>query len=294
MEKVRIQKMLSEAGVASRRDVEEMILQGRITVNGDLVTSLPCFCEPGDEIRVDGELVRKRAEEKVYVLLNKPRGVICTQRDEPGRSRPKAVDLVSGLDCRVYCVGRLDEGSTGLIVLTNDGELTQRLTHPSYEVERTYVARIDGVMTPEHVDKLRAGLFVAGRRRAGAKVQLIRGGHDESLLQVKVAEGRNCQVRRMLLQLGYKVKRLHRSSIGPLDDRGLKVGRFRLLNKAEISLLRRSAGLDGGVAHGPHARGPASVLPTRGRPARGKASAAEAPGNKWRPGRPRRPPRRKG
>ena len=128
MEKVRIQKILSEAGLASRRDVEDMVLEGRITVNGELVTALPCFVKASDEIAVDGRAVRKRPEEKVYILLNKPRGVICTLRDERGRNRPRAVDLVPPIGRRIYTVGRLDEDTTGLIILTNDGELTNRLT----------------------------------------------------------------------------------------------------------------------------------------------------------------------
>jgi len=243
MAKVRIQKLLAAAGLASRRDVEEMVRQGRISVNGQIVTSLPVFVGPADEIRVDGMLVRKRPEQKVYILLNKPRGVVCTQRDEPGFDRPKAADLVGDVGARLYCVGRLDEDSTGLIILTNDGELTHRLTHPRYGVVKTYIAHVAGRLGPEDIRALRRGIFLDGRRTRGAQVRLLRRGGEISLLQLRISEGRNRQVRRMLARLGHNVRRLHRAAIGPIDDRGLKIGRFRYLSPREVAALRKAAGL---------------------------------------------------
>ena len=244
MPKMRIQKMLSEAGIASRRDVEQMILQGRILLNGQVVASLPCFVEPADEIRVDGQLVRKRRQQHVYVLLNKPRGVVCTQRDEPHYNRPRAIDLVPQIDQRIYCVGRLDEDSTGIILLTNDGELTQRLTHPSFGVDKTYIARVAGGVQPEELAKLRRGMYIDGKRTAGADARIVHRGADESMVQIRLAEGRNRQVRRVLAALGHKVRRLHRVAIGPLSDRGLKIGRWRYLNAAEVATLRKLAGME--------------------------------------------------
>lgn len=243
MAKVRIQKVLAAAGVASRRAVEEMVRAGRITVNGRTVASLPCFVEPTDRILVDGEPVRKRPEPKVYFLLNKPRGVVCTQKDHPRSRHRRAVDLIGPLPERVYCVGRLDEDSTGLIILTNDGELTHRLTHARYGVMKTYVVRVAGRVSGEEVDKLKAGVFLGRRRTAGAGVKLLHRGDQESLVEVRIAEGRNRQVRRMLLRLGHKVRRLHRSGIGGLSDRGLKVGSHRRLKGSEVASLRRLAGL---------------------------------------------------
>ena len=243
MAKTRIQKVLAAAGVASRRTVEEMVRQGRVTVNGRTVTDLPCFVEAGDRIGVDGQPVRPRRQRKAYILLNKPRGVICTQKDEPGRDRPRAIDLVPQTGQRLYCVGRLDEDSTGLILLTNDGELTDRLTHPRYGVMKTYVARVAGRLTGQDVQALQRGIVLEGRRRRGLGVKILHRGPEESLLEVRIAEGRNRQVRRMLARLGHKVRRLHRCAIGPITDRGLKIGSHRRLRAEEVARLARAAGL---------------------------------------------------
>jgi len=235
----RIQKVLSEAGVASRRAIEQMILEGRIEVNGRPVAVLPCFVEDGDDIRVDGRRVRPGGGRKVYILLNKPRGVVCTQSDPQGR--PRAVDLIGPCRERVYCVGRLDEDSTGLIILTNDGELTQGLTHPRHGVVKTYVVEIDGDLPGADIDRLKKGLYVEGRRTGGAAVKLLRRGLRGSLMEIRISEGRNRQVRRMLAALGRKVRRLKRVAIGPITDRGLKVGKCRPLRPDEVERLRRQA-----------------------------------------------------
>jgi len=243
MEKTRIQKVLAAAGVASRRAVEDMVLTGRITVNGREVRTLPCFVGADDDVRVDGKRVRRRTVRKVYYLLNKPRGVVCTQRDEPQYDRRKAVDLVPKIDERIYCVGRLDADSTGLIILTNDGELTHRLTHARYGVVKTYVARVAGRVTGADADALRRGTAIDGRRTSAAKVKVLRRGGSESLLEIRISEGRNRQVRRMLARRGHNCRRLHRSGIGPITDRGLKIGRHRRLAAAEVAALRKVAGL---------------------------------------------------
>ena len=246
MAKVRIQKMLAAAGLASRRTVEEMVREGRITVNARTVEALPCFVQTGDEIRVDGQTVRKRPERPVYILLNKPRGVICTQRDETGRGRRRAVDLVgSAKGGRLHCVGRLDEETTGVIVLTNDGELTNRLTHPRYGVVKRYLAGVSGRVTAADVAKLKRGIVLEGRRASASGVRVLRRTADKSLLEVRISEGRNRQVRRMLAKLGHNVRRLHRAAIGPVTDRGLKIGHFRYLRPEEVSALRRAAGVAG-------------------------------------------------
>jgi len=243
MAKVRIQKVLAAAGIASRRAVEQMVLDGRITVNGQTVTALPCFVEPSDKIHVDGQTVAKRPAKLTYILLNKPRGVICTQRDEPGFDRPRAVDLVGRIGRRVYCVGRLDADSTGLIVLTNDGELTDRLTHPRYGVVKTYIARVAGRIETKDLAALRRGVFLDGGRTSRATVKVLRRGGNESLLELKICEGRNRQVRRTLSGLGHKVRRLHRSAVGPVTDSGLKIGKFRHLTAAEVASLTKAAGM---------------------------------------------------
>jgi len=252
--KVRIQKLLSAAGVASRRKIEQMVREGRITVNGKVVKKLPCLVSESDEIRLDGQLVRKKPEKKVYILLNKPRGVICTQRDETGAGRPRAIDLVGAIDKRLYCAGRLDADSTGLIILTNDGELTERLTHPRYGLVKTYIVRVEGRVTKEQLLTLRKGIFLARSKakagRAGAvrarvsAVKILHAGNRETLLEVRMAEGRNREIRRMLARLGHKVIRLHRCAIGSITDRGIKIGKYRFLSEREVSQLRKETGLE--------------------------------------------------
>ena len=240
MEKLRIQKYLSDVGIASRRAAEEMVIEGRITVNGQPVAALPCFVDPqADRIVVDGRVVKPRRTENVYFLLNKPRGAVCTQSDPQGRR--KAVDLVPALPgTRVYCVGRLDVESTGVLLLTNDGELTQYLTHPRYGVPKTYVVEIDGVLSPEQVDRLKHGVYLNGKRTGATAVKVLRKGREGSMLEITLSEGRNREIRRVLLQFQLKVRRLKRVAIGPLTDRGLKIGNFRALRPAEINQLRRS------------------------------------------------------
>ena len=243
MAKVRIQKVLAEAGVASRRTAEEMVLTGRVAVNGKVVTALPCFVDlPADRIHVDGSPLRIRRHEKVYLLLNKPRGVVCTQGEAEGRA--KAVDLVPKIPGgRVYCVGGLDMDGTGLLLLTNDGELTHYLTHPRYGVPKTYVVEIEGVLSAEDISAVKRGVYLDGRRTAGAALKVLRKSPGRSLIELTVTEGRNREIRRTLLQFGMKVCRLKRVAIGPITDRGVKIGNFRPLKPFEVAKLRRCGDL---------------------------------------------------
>jgi len=238
--KVRLQKFLAEAGVAARRACEDLILAGCVTVNGKVVDTLPAFIDPSrDEVRVEGW--RIRPEVKVYYLLNKPKGVVCTNKDPAGR--PRAVDLVSDVKQRLFPVGRLDEDSDGLLLMTNDGELTERLTHPRYGIEKTYRVEVKGRIDPEHLAKLRKGVWLSEGRTQGARVKVRHASRDLTVLEIGIREGRNRQVRRMLVRLGYKVKRLTRLRIGPLTLRGLGVGRYRPLTPKEVDSLKRLAGL---------------------------------------------------
>ena len=194
MSPVRIQKALAEAGVASRRAVEEMILEGRVEVNGQLVTRLPCFVDlEQDRIRVDGQVVAKAGGARTCYLLNKPRGVVCGPRDAHGR--PRAVDLVPPMTGQVYCVGALDVDSTGLVLLTNDGSLADRLNHPRYGVPRTYLVEVDGSVPPQAVDKIAAGVFIGGRRAAPRTVKVLRRGHARTVLEVQLVESAGREVR---------------------------------------------------------------------------------------------------
>ena len=271
MAKTRIQKMLSEAGVASRRHIEEMIGEGRVTVNGKLVVELPCFVEPGDRITVDGQRIRlQTTTKKRYVLLNKPRNVVCTSHDPQGRKR--AVDCVPAGGGRLYCVGRLDADSTGIILLTNDGELTQHLTHPSHEVVKTYHVQIDGRLTPEKIDRFKKGVWLDGKPTAGAGLRIVTRHAAQSVLEIKLREGRNREIRRVLARLGYKVRRLHRSAIGPITDRGLGVGSCRELTAKEVQSLQKTGGSTGSPP--PAARRQGSKPAGAAKPARKRTTRA--------------------
>ncbi len=255
---IRLQKALAEAGIASRRECENMIAGGQVRVNQKLVTGRPAWVDPANDIiTVDGRPVRRpgKAARHVYIMLNKPRHVVCTTRDPEGRQ--KVTDLVKLPDHpRLYPIGRLDAESTGLILLTNDGELTQRLTHPRYEVTKTYHVSVRGRMTDEVVSVLERGLFLAPRRTGGARgrakprrataerVRLLsrarsKSGDDRSRLEVTLAEGQNREIRRMLARLGYKVRRLERVAIGKLQLKGLGPGQWRMLTSREVGMLKR-------------------------------------------------------
>jgi len=228
---------MASAGVASRRQCEELILQGVVSVNGRVVDELPAFVDPEtDVITVGGRRIRRR--EPVYFLLNKPKGVICTSDDPQGR--PKATDLVPPME-RVFCVGRLDADTTGLIILTNDAELTDLLTHPRYKVPKTYVARIAGRVEGEALQKLRKGVWLAEGRTTEADVKVLKSGRNESLVEITIKQSLNRQVRRMLAKFGLPVQSLKRTRIGPLKLAGLGVGKFRPLTKAEAAALKRAA-----------------------------------------------------
>ncbi len=232
----RLQKVLAAAGYGSRRACEEIILAGRVRVNGRIAATLPVLVDPErDAILVDQR--RIQAERKVYYLLNKPKNVFCTQYDPSGRKR--AVDLLEGIRERVYPVGRLDADSRGLLLMTNDGDLAARLTHPRYGIPKTYRAWLPGRITPENLELLRRGIWLSGGKTQPAQVKLIYGGAMHSVIELTLHEGRNRQVRRMLAKLGHRVRDLIRISIGPLSLRGLGVGRCRPLLPKEVEELRR-------------------------------------------------------
>ncbi len=235
--KERLQKVMASAGVASRRQCEELILEGTVQVNGRVVGELPAFVDPDvDVITVNGK--RLREPQRVYFLLNKPRGVICTSSDPQGR--PSAVDLVPVRE-RVFCVGRLDADTTGLIILTNDPELTNLLTHPKYKVAKTYVAKVAGHVDGKTVEKLRKGMWLAEGRTGQATVKVLRSGRNDSLLEITIQQGLNRQVRRMLARVGLPVQSLRRTRIAGLKTEGLGVGKFRPLSRVEVAALKRAA-----------------------------------------------------
>ncbi len=235
MTEQRLQKVLAAAGVDSRRKCEELILAGTVRVNRKVVDKLPAFVDPAkDIITVNGKKIY--AARKVYFLLNKPKGVICTNYDPQGRK--KAVDIVKVRE-RIFCVGRLDADTTGIIILTNDSELTNKLTHPRYEVAKTYVVGVKGTVGGEQIEKLKKGVWLAEGKTAKTSVKISKRSHRESLLEITIRQGLNRQVRRMLAKVGLAVRSLKRTRIGKLNTRGLGVGKFRELTKTEVAYLKK-------------------------------------------------------
>lgn len=246
--KERIQKLLANAGVDSRRNIEQMVLDGRISVNGRIVRDLPILVDPEkDRVEVDGDRIRLRdrvSHERTYILMNKPRGVYSTNVAQGEQTR--AIDLLPPGSPRVYPVGRLDADSKGLLLLTNDGDLTNRLTHPKFGVAKTYRAIVDGSIDPRELEQLQKGIWLADREGRGFKtgrsnIRIIKRMREKSVLEITIREGRNRQVRRMLASVGHKVKDLTRIRMGPLTLEGLNPGQYRLLTPREVKELQKLA-----------------------------------------------------
>jgi 23S rRNA pseudouridine2605 synthase len=236
---IRLQKVLAQAGIASRRAAEKLIADGRVMVNGRTVTEMGTKVGPDAEIKVDGRRV-KAPERHRYILLYKPVGVVTTASD-PQRRRT-VLDLLEGVRERVYPVGRLDYDTEGLLLLTNDGDLAAMLTHPRHGVERSYEARVSGMPDDEALQRLREGIPLDGQRTMPAEAELLnRGKRDrDGLVKLTITEGRNRQVRRMLEAVGHPVKDLMRTRIGSLTDKYLKPGRWRDLTQGEVEKLKKS------------------------------------------------------
>jgi len=243
----RLQKILSRAGIASRRAAEQLIVEGRVTVNGVTVHELGSKADPAaDDVRVDGRRVTV-AERYRYLLLNKPKGYVTTRSDP--ENRPTVMELIGGVREYVYPVGRLDFWSEGLLLLTNDGDLAARLTHPRHEVTRVYEVRVLGVPDAHDLERLSRGIVIDGRRTQPAEVKILHTprrathaeGRSQSLLSIAVREGRNRQVRKMCEAIGHPVDTLRRVAIGPIRDERLKPGRWRELTDDEVRKLRTSS-----------------------------------------------------
>ena len=244
---VRLQKIISQAGIASRRAAEKLIDEGRVTVNGETVHEMGTKADPSrDDIRIDGRRI-KAPERHRYILLYKPAGYVTT-RSDPQRRRT-VIDLLRGVKEYVYPVGRLDYDTQGLLLLTNDGDLAAKLTHPRHEVDRTYEARVAGMPDDEAIDRLRRGIPLDGRRTLPADVLLINKGRrdDSGVLLITIREGRNRQVRRMLEAVGHPVETLKRTRFGPISDRRLKPGDWRELTGEEVEKLKKWRSTSGKV-----------------------------------------------
>lgn len=236
----RLQKIIAESGYCSRRKAEELISSGHVSVNGFQITELGFKANASDVIKIDGKtLVR---EEKIVYLLNKPKNVISSASDDKGRTT--VVDLIDS-KYRLYPLGRLDYDSSGLILLSNDGELMQKLIHPKYEVEKVYEVTIDGLIKPNHIEKLERGVRIDNYISAPAKIELLKQNENKytSFLNVTIHEGKNREIRKMFASLGYKVIKLHRIKEANIELGNLKSGEYRRLKPFELKQLK--AYLDG-------------------------------------------------
>ncbi|CAM3235954.1 rRNA pseudouridine synthase [Brevibacillus invocatus] len=234
----RLQKVLAHAGVASRRHCEELIVQGKVQVNGQVVRELGTRVDPGqDRIVVNGRPIR--LEQHVYLMLNKPTGVITSVSDPRGRR--VVTDLLKGLKERVYPVGRLDFNTSGLLLLTNDGELANKLAHPSYEIDKVYRAWVRGVPSPDKLAKLAKGILLEDGMTAPGEARMVKKstGNEKALLEIIIHEGRNRQVRRMCAAIGHPVLELERIRLGFLTLEGLSQGQFRPLTSDEVERLKK-------------------------------------------------------
>lgn len=232
----RLQKVMANAGVASRRASEKLIQEGRVMVNGVVVTELGTKVESDDSISVDGKLLKKD-EKKVYYLLYKPRGVISAAKDNKGRE--VVTDYLKDVPERLYPVGRLDYDTSGLLILTNDGDFANQMMHPRYKVDKTYVAKVEGLITPDSIKKLRNGVVIDGKptSRARAKILSRDAKKNTSIVSLTIHEGRYHQVKKMVDAVGHKVQKLSRTTYGTLTLDGLTSGEYRELSHNEVREL---------------------------------------------------------
>lgn len=232
---MRLQKYIASCGIASRRKAEEMIADGRVEVNGKIVMEMGIKVDPKkDKVKVDGKFIRKE-KEKVYIMLNKPIGYITSLKDEEGRRI--VTDLIEGVDERIFPVGRLDADTTGLLLLTNDGDITYKLTHPSYEIVKKYIAIVEGVPNRMELEKFRNGMMLDGRLTAKASVKIAKRYEDEAILEIEIHEGRNRQVKKMCEMINHPVKKLKRVSLGEIELGGMETGNWRYLDEEEMEYL---------------------------------------------------------
>ena len=241
MTEERLQKYLASAGVASRRASETMIQEGRVAVNGKVIRELGTKIVPGkDQVTVDGKPVQPE-EKLVYLLMNKPAGYITTAKDP--HNRPTVLDLVADVPYRVFPVGRLDYETEGLLLLTNDGEFAYRMTHPKFKMMKTYVAVVQGVLTPERLDMLQNGVQLEDGKTGPAKVRILRKENHKTVVEISIHEGKNRQVRRMFKAVKNPVLELKRISVGTLTLKGVNLGEYRYLNDDELKKVGQRLGL---------------------------------------------------
>lgn len=231
----RLQKVIANLGYCSRRKAEELIKDGKVLVNGNIVTELGTKVKNSDTIEVEGNILDNNKNYEYYIL-NKPRGVVTTTNDEHGRKT--VIDLID-TSTRIYPIGRLDYDTTGLLLLTNDGELANKLMHPSFKIDKTYIAKIEGIISPISIKKLRSGVVIDGykTRPARVKVKSIDKKTNKSIVEITISEGKNHQVKKMFEAVGHQILKLKREKYAIFDIKDLKVGEYRKLTFKEVSVL---------------------------------------------------------
>ncbi len=233
---MRLQKYIAHAGVTSRRKAEDLILEGKVKVNDKVVLELGVKVDPKkDRVKVNDENI-KIEKRDVYIMLNKPVGYVTTMKDE--KDRKIVTDLIEGIDERIYPVGRLDSDTTGLLILTNDGDLTYKITHPSNEVVKRYIAIVEGVPNRWELEQFRRGLMIDGKVTSKASIEISKRYENESILDISMHEGRNRQVKKMCEAINHPVKKLKRIGIGNLELGGLELGNWRHLDSEEVKNLK--------------------------------------------------------
>jgi len=238
MEEMRLQKYLAMCSVASRRSAEKMITDGRVSVNGVVVTELGTKITDGDNVCVDGKKVRGDSK-KIYIMLNKPKGYVTTARDDRGRRT--VMDLVSDIPQRIYPVGRLDYDTEGLIFMTNDGDLTYSLTHPKYEKNKVYEVLVSGIMLHGAADKLAKGVYIEGKKTYPAEVEVTEHRRNSSVVRISIHGGRNRQIRKMCDAVGHPVLSLKRVAMDGIELGNIPLGRWRHLTSTEIKMLKKES-----------------------------------------------------
>jgi 23S rRNA pseudouridine2605 synthase len=233
----RIQKILAKAGIASRREAERMLMEGRVTVNGKVIDKLGFKADLSkDHIKVDGKRLT-HSEPKITLLLNKPRGYLSTVEDPQGR--PTVMDLLKKVKGRIYPVGRLDFDAEGILLLTNDGDLAYTLSHPKFSIPRTYLVKVKGVPEERELSRLKKGVTLEDGKARAVSINILRGGEKNSWARIVVTEGRNRLVKKMFLAIGHPVLKLKRVQFGPIQLGNLPIGQFRYLTSEEIEKLKK-------------------------------------------------------
>ena len=235
---MRINKYIASCGIASRRKAEELILENRVKVNGNLINELSFqINEKKDKVEVDGKLIGLE-EKLVYIMLNKPEGYVTTVKDQ--FDRKSVVDLVKDIDARVYPIGRLDYETSGLLLLTNDGDLTYKLTHPKHEVDKTYIATVKGIPTQNEITNFEKGLYIEDYKTSPAKIKIVKKNIEKNyaVCEIKIHEGRNRQVRKMCKAINHPVMNLRRKAMGKIVLKDVEIGKYRHLTIEEVNYLK--------------------------------------------------------